>query len=94
MMGNAVKFYNSVRFTGIPRQIPDPRDFVPLDSVIFVNCQFKNKLLYYNGGPVYFDDTNVFDNVEIMFGAEAQERPELVRMLHDKSLSSLKRTSP
>jgi hypothetical protein len=93
-MGNAVKFYDSAWFTGTPRQIPDPRDFVPLDSAIFVNCHFKNKLLYYNGGPLYFDDTNVFDNVEIVFGAEAQERPELVQMLHDKSLSSLKRTSP
>jgi hypothetical protein len=84
-----VKFYDSASFASPPPRFPDPRNFVQLDNSIFVGCHFTNQLLYYDGGPLYFDETNVLENTQIMFGPKAAQRPELVRMLHDKSWASL-----
>ena len=54
-----------------------------LDRGIFVGCLFKNMVLWYDGGPLYFDLNNTLDNSELAFGAEAIHDPDRVRKLRE-----------
>lgn len=78
--GDVVAFYEETQFIG-PSPESLKRGHMKLDHGIFVGCLFKNMVLWYDGGPLYFDPNNTLDNSELAFGAEAFQNPDKVREL-------------
>jgi hypothetical protein len=78
--GNPVRFYDSVTFVGQASE-PIKRGHMSLDRGIFVNCTFKNMVLWYDGGSIYFDSTNKAVDSQLAYAPHASEHPELARQL-------------
>jgi hypothetical protein len=81
--GDSIKFYEGSLFYG-PSPDPLKKGHMSLDSGIFVDCTFKNMVLWYNGGTVFFDVANKAEDSELAFGADAFKHPDKVRELQEK----------
>lgn len=80
--GDVVVLFESTRFIGM-RPEPIYKKGLTLDGNVFVDCTFSNYVLWYNGGSVYFDKTNHLSNSELALGANAFQRPDIVRSLQE-----------
>jgi len=83
IIGNPVIFYDSVTFIG---EAADPvkRGHMSLDRAIFVNCTFRNMVLWYDGGSVYFDSTNRVADSQLALNRHATDYPDRVHELYEK----------
>jgi hypothetical protein len=77
---NMVAFYDSVNFLASGQNVVT-RKSLSLDRGIFVQCHFKDIDMEYDGGPLYFDATNVLENTTVSFGPGASNRPDMVELL-------------
>lgn len=76
LRGVRVNFYNSATFIGTESSSPLREPQIELDGNVFVNCSFRNVVLWYNGGDVYLDRTNTAVNSQLAFGPGAAKRPD------------------
>jgi hypothetical protein len=79
-VGNVVKFIDHGRFKNASSP-PSPAGLVQLDGGIFVDCEFDNVDLYYDGGQAYFDPNNKIVNSRLSLGPNANNHPEIVQKL-------------
>lgn len=82
-VGDSIKFYEGSRFYG-PSPDPLKKGHMLIDSGIFVDCTFKNMVLWYNGGTFYIDATDKAEDSELAFGADAFKHPDKVRELQER----------
>jgi len=47
----------------------------------------------YDGGNLYFDESNILDNTQVAFGPNAVNRPDMVRKLREASQSALRNSN-
>jgi len=82
--GNSIKLYHSTQFNDDePIDLSRPPNFLNLDGSVFLNCTFRNKNLWHDGGSLYIDKTSRNIDSNVSFGPDASKRPDIVNLLRE-----------